>query len=201
MSVSDFATLRDELRSAIRDDYDLLWSDAELDEIINEAQREYSLYTGTLTASVTVFSTENEVHDAPPDFIEPIQFINHSGYEIPIVSWQKLNVLYPDFRKVTGNCIQAVCFDFDGYKKFRFFPKTPPGESGTLFYRRTAKKNKIDTRNREAIKQHALFQIFMLTGKSAFENYWKNFLMAVNREARSPQTMRNRKDICGGRFY
>lgn len=202
MPVSAFAQLRAELREAIRDSYDLLWTDAELDSIINEAQREYSLYSGALIGKVNVVSMTGDVFDAPYDFIEPLRFVDGDGYEIPFVSWRRLNEEYSDFRKVTGKQVLCACFDYDGYGKYRLFPSLPAGMNvGYLHYSRLAGADILEAKNMDAVKQHCLYQMFLLSGKEAMSNYWNNFIKSVNGEVRSTRTMRNRGDLREGRFY
>lgn len=202
MSVQAFSSIRYRIREAIRDTYSLLWDDDGLDELINEAQREYSIYSGALTGEFSVTTNERNIYNAPVDFIEPIKIYDTKGIELGLFSWRYLNDLYPDFRKITGNFARGACFDFDGIGKYRVFPKLSSGvEVGKVIYRRLSHPDKIETRNTEAIEQHCLFQMFLLTGKGSASNYYNNFLKAVNLEVRSSHTLRNRKPIHLGRFY
>lgn len=186
----------------MRDESGFQWSDAVLNGIINQAQREYSLYSGKLCGECEVFYNELDIHVAPDDFIEPLKFTDTRGRDIPFVSWRYLNDLYPDFRKITGHTLEFVCFDFDGYGKFRTFPRILHKEKlGKLYYRRTAHEDVLENCNEQAVKNHCLYQMFFFTQKSAANNYWKEFVNLVNKESRSDILLKNRQENRHGSFY
>lgn len=202
MGVSEFSSLRSELRTAIRDLHGLQWSDTALDAIINEAQREYALYSSELTSSFEVIAHESGIQTAPVDFIEPLRYVTPDGFEHPIVSWRYLHERHPDFRKIDGSYGEALCFDFDGFGKYRIFPRLAAGSpAGCVYYRRLPAKDKLEFHDTEPIVQHSLYQLFLLTGKGSAVNYFDRFVRLVNRESRSSQTLRNRRSHRCGSYY
>lgn len=73
--IASFAPIRQRLRLAIRDGAAVQWSDDALDEIINEAQREYSVLSGALVSATTLVSDGSGVCVLPRDFISPVKLI------------------------------------------------------------------------------------------------------------------------------
>jgi len=202
MPVSSFSKLRNKIRSAIRDTYGLLWDDTALDKIINEAQREYSILAGSLIGTVDAIAEYEGVCACPADYIEPVKFIGVDNTEKPIFSWRYLDDLYPDFRSMTGTELKGIVTDFDGFGKYRMFPKLPPGtEAGKFYYKRLAAEDVIETMNDDAIEQHCLFQVFLLTGKSATADYYDRFISAVNGESANLRGLKTNSRIRRGRFF
>ena len=202
MPVLSFSKLRDKIRSAIRDTYGLLWDDPALDKIINEAQREYALLAGSLIGKADTVATKDGICACPADFIEPVKFIGADNRERPLFSWRYLDDLYPDFRSITGTELQGIVTDFDGFGKYRLFPKLPQGtQCGQFYYKRLAAANVIETANDDAIEQHCLFQVFLLTGKSATADYYGNFIASVNEESSHLRGLKAHSRIRRGRFF
>lgn len=202
MGVSAFSEIRNRLRREIRDDAGTLFTDSKLDEIINESQREYSLYGETLTGEYPVETNESGIYKVPNDFIRPLSFVNARGTELEQVSWEYLDERYPDFRKIEGSEPEYICFDFDGFGEFRLFPKTEAGKpAGTLHYVRLAHSDVLEGSNLSAVLNHALFQVFYLTGKSGAAEYYRRFREEADDEIRSSQTLRNRVRKVGGVYY
>lgn len=186
----------------MRDSSGFQWTDAVLNGIINQAQYEYSLYSGKFSGEYDVVSTESDVHIVPDDFIEPLKFIDTKGVDVPFVSWRYLNELYPDFRKIKGSSLEYICFDFDGYGKFRFFPIINTGKvAGKLFYRRLAREDVLEDCNLQALKNHCLYQMFFFAGKTPASNYWNEFINLVNKESRSDTVLKNIQKSRHGSFY
>lgn len=202
MPVSSFNEIRDKVRRAIRDTNGLLWDDSGLDRIINEAQREYSIFSGSLVGSFDIESPEGGVSDAPDDFIEPIKFIGSDNFEKPLYSWRYLHVRYPDFRSVTGNEIDGLVTDFDGYRKIRLFPVIPAGILvGRLYYKRLPVLNVIETTNTEALEMHSLFQVFLLSDHRSAETYFNRFVESVDKEGSVQRGLKTKSHIRRGRFF
>lgn len=202
MPVPSFQQLRNSVRTAIRDTCGLLWDDSALDGIINEAQREYSILSGSITDSIHVFGTENGVFLLPDDFLEPVRFIGSDKLEKPFYSWRYLDQLYPDFRNITGSGARGIIFDFDNWGNARIFPRIPDKLfAGTLFYKRLAATNKIETRNLEAVEQHCLYQVFSLTGKEGASRYYAQFLDSVNEEGNLYRSLSAGSRIRKGCFF
>ena len=202
MAVSAFATLRGQLREEIRDDFSLQWTDTALDEIINEAQREWALFTGALVGKIEITANERGTFAAPVDFFEPLRMVTPDNRDVPIVSWRRLNADHGDFRERTGDTPEAVCFDFDGYGIFRIFPRIPAGKKiGTLFYHRLPRMNTLEADDAGAVAAHSLYQLFRAENKAQAENHYNDFLTRVTGKARSWQTLRNRKNMRHGVYY
>ena len=201
MPVSSFSKIREMIRGEIRDGHGLLWDDAALDDIINEAQKEYALAAGSLTGSVTI-TAAGDVFSAPEDYFEPVKFIGSDQREKPFFSWKYLHARYPDFRKVSGTEPCGLITDFDGFGKFRIFPRLPEGTpAGTLFYRRLPRRDRIETSNVEAVKAHCLFQVFLLSDDGAASVYLDRFNAAVNAESHQTRGLAARSPIRHGRFF
>lgn len=202
MTEASYSEIRINVRRAIRDNYGLLWDDSALDDLINEAQREYSILTGSLIGVYDVVTTQDGICAAPDNFIEPVKFIASDGFEKPFFSWKRLHDDYPDFRTVTGSAIQGLCMDFDDFGYFRTFPVLPPGiNAGQLFYKRTPKLNTLETANTAAITAHCLFQAFLLLGNSAAQNYYNDFIRLCNAEQSVQRNLGNVSSYRSGRFF
>lgn len=202
MAVPAFADLRGKLREEIRDDFSLQWTDTALDEIINEAQREWALFTGSLVGKIEVTANERGTFAAPVDFYEPLRMTTPDNRDVPIVSWRRLNADHWDFRKRVGDIPEAVCFDFDGYGIFRIFPRIPAGKKiGTIFYHRLPRADVWENGDADAVAAHALYQLFRAENKAQAENHYNDFLNCVTGIARSWQTLRNRKSMRHGAYY
>ena len=202
MTASAFSTIREKVRKAIRDALGLLFADAEIDDMINGAQREYAFCSGSLVGEMSVTIPEHGVFSAPPDFFEPVKFIGSDGFEKPFFSWKYLHDQYPDFRSVPGSELRGIVTDFDGFGKFRLFPVLLPGSSaGTFFYHRLPAKDKIETSNSEAIENHCLYQAFLLAGNNAAGIWYDRFNAAVNAEISLYRNMRPRSPYRYGRFF
>lgn len=202
-AASEFEDLRYDLRNIMRDESGFQWPDAVLNGIINQAQREYSIYSGKLCGEKEIVSSlDSAIHVLPDDFIEPLKFIDLKGSQIPFVSWKYLNEKYPDFRKIKGDFIECVCFDFDGFGKFRIFPHLLHEKNvGKIIYRRFAHENVLEKCNLTAVKSHCLYQMSLFSGKTSANNYWNEFISLVNKESRSDSVLRNRQKYRHGSFY
>lgn len=202
MAVSDYRELRNKLRTNARDTFSVQWSDTALDSIINDAQREYSFYAQNLVGELEIKSSASGVIRLPEDFISPIKCISSKGEDIPIVSWRELTKKYNDFRKCTGEKIQCLCFDYDGYSFVRIFPRIAKNIfCGKLIYTRYAVPDKIETQNIDAVKEHCLFQMsFTAANKKCFEHY-NNFMRLIDNENRSNHTLNIRRKPPRGIYY
>jgi hypothetical protein len=202
MAASSFQEIREKIRRSIRDANGLVWDDDGLDRIIDEAQREYAILSGSLVGSFVLESREGGVSDAPSDFIEPVKFIGSDNFEKPLYSWRYLHKRYPDFRAVTGTEVRGIVTDFDGYGKVRLFPVIPGGiEVGTLYYKRLPAPGVIETTNIDAIEAHCLFQAFLLSDHRSAESYYSRFMEGVNRESHVQRGLNVKSRIRRGRFF
>lgn len=202
MTVSAFSEIRGKVRKAIRDALGLLFADAEIDDMINEAQREYALCSGALVGEMAVTAPEQHVFTAPADFFGPVKFIGRDGFEKPFFSWKYLHDRFPDFRTVTGTELRGIVTDFDGFGKFRLFPALPAGSAaGTFFYKRLPEADTIETANGEALQNHCLYQAFLLAGNDAAAIWYDRFNAAVKAESSLYRNMRPRSPYRRGRFF
>ncbi len=206
MASIGYKEVRDFVRNAFRDDLATLWPDDDLDLLIDEAQREYCLMTSALTGEEWLYGGSGNVVDLPADFISPVKAFSPAGLEIPFISWRVLETLHPDFRSVTGDFLQALCFDFDTYGKLRFYPALP-GPSrlyyvGKLIYHRFPAAGVLEIEDVNAIEQHVLFQMFLLSGKKSSMNHYAAFIDAVNEYTGSNRRLSLRPRSRGsGRFF
>lgn len=175
--------LKNRLRLAFRDDYNIQWSDALLDEIIFESQREYCLYSGRLLGTVDIVSKERPILDCPDDFIKVVQAFDNTGKVLPIISFRRLAAIYGDFRTQTGNTAKFLVFDFDDHKKYRIFPHIPAGiKVGEMHYQRLPQDEKIEVSNFTAVEAHCLYMMFLMVGKDIAAVWYNKFLELVNKD-------------------
>lgn len=183
MQKISMADLKNRLRKNFRDDYKIQWSEALLDEILYEAQREYALYSGGLVGRYDAVSSGSPVLSLPEDFFQIISATDPDGNNIPVVSYRKLAENHGDFRKDKGNKIKAFCFNFDSFGKFRIYPQLPEGTfAGTIYYKRLPKDGEWAVVNAAAVEQYALFLMYQFTGKSMAKNCFAAFMDAIYKE-------------------
>lgn len=200
--IASFAPIRQRLRLAIRDGAAVQWSDDALDAIINEAQREYSVLSGSLVRATTLVPDGSGVCVLPRDFISPVKLIGTDGFEKPFFSWRALQDRYPDFRKITGDHLLGAVTDFESHGRLRLFPVLSPGiPAGQLYYRRLAAEDRLEVTNTDAVEQHALYQLFMLSENNAAFRYYAEFQKLLDRECSRERSVRNRSRIRKTRFY
>lgn len=194
--------MKKRLRKTFRDDYGIQWSDALLDEILYESQREYALYSGGLVGQFDIVSTGSPVLSLPEDFFQAIEVISIDGKDIPIVSFRKLAEDYGDFREDKGEEAKYCYFNFDSFGKFRIYPQVPSGTKvGTLYYKRLPRVAEWVCRNSVAIEQYALFLMYQFTGKSMAQNCYSAFMDAIHREQDQMVGFGSKKVIRKGVYY
>lgn len=194
--------LKKRLRKTFRDEHKIQWSDALLDEILYEAQREYALYSGELTGRHEVLTVNSAIQSLPEDFFQVIQVIGKDGKNIPIVSYRHLAEKYGDFRKDRGDAPKAFCFNFDSFGKFRIYPELPEGTfAGTIVYRRVPRDGEWCAKNSAAIEQYAMFQMYQFTGKKQAQNCFSAFMNEVYREQRTRLESGSKKIVRTGVYY
>ena len=202
MPASSYGPLRERARIALRDSFGVLWDDAGLDSMIDEAQREYAMQSGELTGECRITATGNGVFDTPADFLKPLYFIGSDHLEKPFRSWRSLHDQYPDFRAVTGSALLGIVTGFDSYGKLRLFPRLPAGtDAGTLFYQRCPAAGTPETRNADAILDHLLYQACLVIGNDSASLYYDRFITAARRGSTTPGGMRLGSRFRSGRFF
>ncbi len=177
----------EEIREAVReecgDSYALLWDDSGLNELIDRAQREYALVSGRIIGEITVKANAGGIYDFPGDYLKTGRYYGPDGLELPLVYWKRLAEDYGDFRTITGSYPKCLCDDFDGYGKFRIFPRLAVGaDAGTILYKRQPKSGIPEAENRLAILNHVLYQTFLLSRTDGWQKYERRFHEEVNRE-------------------
>lgn len=198
----DIEDLKMRLRRTFRDDYNIQWSDSLLDEIIDEAQREYALYSGTLHGTMQIVAGKSAVLDCPDDFIRVVRVFGTDGKDLPIVSYRELARRYGDFRKKTADNIKCLVFDFDGHKKFRIFPQLPEGRSvGIMHYERLPGNGVLEVENIDAVEAYALYMMFLMTGKDLAGVWYEKFITLVNKDISAFNIAGNSQAIRSGRFF
>lgn len=198
----DIQDLKKRLRRTARDVYQIQWNDALLDEIINEAQREYALYSGCLTGRTELVSDGRESADLPADFIRVLKVFNPEKKEIPIKSFRQLAREYGDFRKISGVVARCAVFDFDGHKKYRIFPVLPAGmKIGTMYYERLPQTNILEVKNIEAVEAYALYMMFLMTGKDLANVWYDKFMKLVRKDNSAFYIPGIQHGYRTGRFY
>lgn len=202
MSVLSYSGVRERIRETVRDAYALLGDDDFLDGLIDEAQREYALLSGSLIGEAEIQDNGKGVFECPPDWIEAVRAIGTDGVEIPFYSWKYLNGLYPDFRVLQGGCVKGLVTDFDGFRKLRIFPRQVKGEYiGKIYYKRLSSGGKLEVKNREAVEQYSIYEIFLLAGKNEAITYYNRFLDLVNGESSQVRGIDVKRRIRRGRFF
>jgi hypothetical protein len=175
--------LKERLRKAAGDSFGVQWSDALLDKIILESQREYVFFTGGLVGEAKLIAGKSPVQSLPDDFFKIIRAFTPDGKTIPITSYRKLADDYGNFLDIKGLKVESLCFNFSDFGKYRTFPAVPEGTViGTLIYSRVPSEKHLEVKNLYAVEQYALFMMFQLTGKPQAENYYLSFLQQVNKE-------------------
>lgn len=194
--------LKDKLRKTFRDEHKIQWSDELLDGILFEAQREYALNSGDLSAEYKVLSGNSPVYELPEDFYQVIRVIGADGKDIPIVSYRKLAEDYGDFRNIKGDKAKYFCFNFDGFGKFRIFPVLPAGIfAGTIIYNCMPEYGTWIGKNGSALEQYALFLMYQFTGKAQAINAYNEFINIINREQRKKLSIGSKNITRTGVFY
>jgi hypothetical protein len=202
MKMISMNEMKKRLRKTFRDDHHIQWSDALLDEILFEAQREYAFYSGGLTGKFEVFAGDSPVLSMPDDFYQVIGAIAPDGQAMPIVSYRKLVEDHGDFRTQKGNVPESLCFNFDSFGNFRIYPQLPRGTfAGTVFYKRIPKENEWEYCNPDAVESYAKFMMYQFTGKSLAQNSFNDFLEAVYKEKKQKLSAGNKIVRRTGVYY
>jgi len=142
------------------------------------------------------------VFQTPDDFISPLRFLGTDRRERPFISWKRLHESYPDFRTVRGTELCGIVPDFDGFGKLRVWPWLPDGtDAGTLYYRRTAAPDKVETTNVDAVIQYCLFHVFLISANPAADVYYRRFLSAAAREDHVQRGLATNSRVRHGRFF
>lgn len=124
MSVDAYATLRTQIGRKLGDPHGDVFDADTVDELLNEAQRDFAEQTKCLLNETVLSARENiETYNFPPDYLSFIRMEDEDGAEIGAVDWQWLLDQYgEDFRATTGDPLY-VYSDLDRKGQFRFYPR------------------------------------------------------------------------------
>lgn len=193
MEYSDIISV---VRKELNDPNGNRWSDEELKDYSNVAQRRYVI------SSLCLDGTQDYVGDSnlqgfyrlPDDFLDVIRFTVPEGNNIELVSFDTLDYRY------TGNFLYSTtkqsplsfCLDFGSWNEIRFYPNPESGVAiGTLHYKRLPKDDIIEVDNLDALSSYVLFLAWAKEGdKTGVENAQKFFTQYRNFER---EALRNRK--------
>ena len=172
MASRSFAQLRAEIRNDFRDGLGTMFSDDQLDAMIDEAQREYCLATGCLHGSgEVVIPFGGGFCIAPSDFIRPERLAASDGRDIPIVESSFLS-RGCDWRNEPGRHARAAVFDFDSWGLYRIVPQLEDYTVvGTLHYQRFPKPGVLEIKDLETLREYALFLAYTYSASDKAENH------------------------------
>lgn len=198
-----FTELKKRLRKNFRDDQSIQWSDELLDDILLEAVREYTLYSGKATKKILLLtSNSNGVCALPEDFYQIIAVYDEDGNNIPIVSYRNLVEKYGDFRQKKGDKPECLCFNFESFGKARVHPALHKNTAvGTILYRVIPDGSQDIDINETALEHHAMFQMYQFTGNTLAQNRFKLFLDAVYQEQRQSVSSGTKSVLRSGVYF
>jgi hypothetical protein len=198
-----FTELKKRLRKNFRDDQSIQWSDELLDDILLEAVREYTLYSGKATKKILLLtSNSNGVCALPEDFYQIIAVYDENGSNIPIVSYRNLVEKYGDFRQKKGDKPECLCFNFESFGKARVYPALNKNTAvGTILYRVIPDGSQDIDINETALEHHAMFQMYQFTGNTLAQNRFKLFLDAVYQEQRQSVSSGTKSVLRSGVYF
>lgn len=202
MASSSFAGFREAIREDFRDELGSMFTDEELDAFIDSAQREYCVLTGALTGECkAIVPFRRGPCIAPPDFIRPVRVVGLDGREIPEIGWRRLGA--DDFRHAKASRPSFVMWDYDTWGQYRFYPACVEDYSvvGTLYYSRMPKDGVLEVRERDALKDYALFLCFSHAGKPQASSYYSLFSDAVAKRNSLRGSLYTRPQVRRGCFY
>lgn len=124
MAVAAFSEIRTNVRRSLADTGGDLYTDDQLDSLINDAQRDYAEQTLCLRGESVITARENiETYDFPADFLRFTRMESEAGVEILAKHWQWVLENYGEnFRSTTGDP-ECIYSDLDNPRQFRFYPR------------------------------------------------------------------------------
>jgi len=201
MPSSQFASIRERVRTSFRDVDATMFSDDWLDCFIDDAQRVWAMLTESIVGKEEITQNVSGVLSLPGDCIRPIRLVGADGFELPAVPWKRLHGSYDDFRDITGNFAQAVVYDYDTFGKFRVFPKVPNGtELGVLEYVRRPQEGVLEVGNTDAVCYYVLWiaTTFASRGSSPL---WRDKFLKEVQEYNASKVSRLGRLSRGGRYF
>lgn len=187
MASSSFAQLRAEIRRDFRDELGTMFSDDQLDAMIDEGQREYCLATGCLHGSCeVVVPFGGGFIRTPSDFIRPERLVGCDGRDIQIVESSFL-FRGRDWREEPGLHPVHAVFDFDSWGLFRIVPQPEDyTKIGTLHYQRTPNNGVLEIKDIGSLREYALFLAYTYSASDKAESHYTrwNDLVAQRRAKR-----------------
>jgi hypothetical protein len=146
-----FSEIRDAVRTSLQDAEGNYWSDAELDDYLNEGQLEYVRHTQCLRGEAPITVKESQdAYTLPEDLLEIIRVEDSQGNLIEPTTSEALQRRYGNFRArtdSTGTDPSWYYSDLDGEGTLRFHPRPNPSiEEGLVTFSST-----IETQLNEAL--------------------------------------------------
>lgn len=202
MASSSFAQLRAEIRNDFRDVLGTMFSDDQLDAMIDESQREYCFATGCLHGSCEVvvpFGGGPCV--APSDFIRPERMTDTGGRDIPLVENSFLD-RGCDWREMKGDHPRAAVFDFDTWGQFRLVPLPEDyTDVGLLHYQRLPKEGQLEVKDLEALREYALFLAYTYSASDKAGNHLSRWQELVAQRSAKRGSLYARPRVRTGMYY
>lgn len=202
MASGSFEQLRAEIRNDFRDSLGTMFSDGQLDAMIDEGQREYCLSTGCLHGSceVVVPYGGGFIH-SPGDFIRPECLKGTDGRDIQLVESSFL-ARGRDWRNQRAPFPQVAVFDMDTWGLFRVFP-TPDDYMpvGTLHYQRFPVSGVLEIRDIDALREYALFLAYTYAGSDKASNHLDRWNGLVAQRAAKRGSLYARPRVRSGMYF
>jgi len=124
MAVSEFATLRAQIARQLQDPDHDYWTADELDDYINEGQKQFAEQTRCLRGETVISTKENiETYNFPADYLQLLRMEDDNGASLVLSDWRNLQERYgTKYRDATGDPT-TIYSDLDGHGQFRFYPR------------------------------------------------------------------------------
>ena len=158
-----YADVIAKVREQITDPDGNRWTDAEITDYIDLAQRRISIASLALSGSLAyVGDSTLDFYSLPDDFLEFTAFVLPNGKNLDLLSADTLDKYYTAkfLTDQTAQAPIAICLDFGSWNELRFYPNPETGVAiGTLEYKRLAAGGSIEIEELDALADYALFRM------------------------------------------